>query len=142
MGVYRANRYRVLFAVLPVVVRFWAFVVCLWRTANRLFPVVSIAKRSEQMSQQGEDRSRQDTKLLLHHSNGSDRSLCDAMGHADQQLALTFRRSVVGPATAVSRFSTADSRFVSIVCRTRMVSTRDMVVNYTGLGLLRVIPYV
>jgi hypothetical protein len=120
----------------------WAFVVCLWRTTNRLFPVVSIAKRSEQMSQQGEDRSRQDTKLLLHHSNGSDRSLCDAMGHADQQLALTFRWSVVGPATAVSRFSTADSRFVSIVCRTRMVSTRDMVVNYTGLGLLRVIPYV
>jgi hypothetical protein len=44
-------------------------------------------------------------------------------------------------ARQLSRFSTNGSKFVSIVCWTRMVSTGDTNV-YAGSGLLRVIPYV
>jgi hypothetical protein len=41
----------------------------------------------------------------------------------------------------VSGFSTTGSKFLSIVCRARMVSTGDNEV-YTGSGLREVIPYV
>jgi hypothetical protein len=40
----------------------------------------------------------------------------------------------------LSGFSTAGSKFLSIVCRARMVSARDNGV-YTGSGLRGVIPY-
>jgi hypothetical protein len=44
-------------------------------------------------------------------------------------------------ARQLSGFSTAGSKFLSIVCRARMVSVEDNMV-YTGSGLRGVIPYV
>jgi hypothetical protein len=44
-------------------------------------------------------------------------------------------------ARQLSGFSTTDSKFVSIVCLPRMVSTRDNEI-WTGSGLRGIIPYI
>jgi hypothetical protein len=73
--------------------------------------------------------------MALHMLPPSPRSLfsVDASTQPDNGL-FHMRR-------AVSGFSTADSKFLSIACRTRMVSAGDNEV-YTGSGLRGVIPYV
>jgi hypothetical protein len=58
-----------------------------------------------------------------------------------RSLVATLANTVLDSRYGMSGFSTAGSKFISIVRRARMVSAGDNGI-YTGLGLRGVIPYV